>query len=287
MSTSRRWTHSTREDELLARLYERITEQQAARFAGRYDLAASGTRFRAWLEAQADERTPGLPVSRLESAAAGVRDPGGSDATDWGDWADRDADSAVTALYRMHYRALTRLAALLTEDLAVAEGIVQDSFVALHAAWPALRDGDQALAYLRRTLVSRCRPPGHRPATARNAALPGDPEPGADHPVGALLERSAVVAALRALPPRQREALILRYYSDLSESQIAAVMGISQSAVRAHTARAMSSLSAVIEKRRDDPAPPDPHRRKPAETRNPAAPGPARHPDNTGLGRCC
>jgi RNA polymerase sigma factor (sigma-70 family) len=62
-----------------------------------------------------------------------------------------------------------------------------------------------------------------------------------------LLERSAVVAALRTLPARQREALVLRYYGDLSEAQIASMMGISTGAVKSHAARAMSSLRSVLE----------------------------------------
>src|SRR5215831_8725605 len=62
-----------------------------------------------------------------------------------------------------------------------------------------------------------------------------------------LLDRTAVVAALRSLPPRQREALVLRYYGDLSEAQIASAMGISRGAVKSHTARAIASLRAVLE----------------------------------------
>jgi RNA polymerase sigma factor (sigma-70 family) len=62
-----------------------------------------------------------------------------------------------------------------------------------------------------------------------------------------LLERSEVVTALRALPPRQREALVLRYYLDLSEAQIADAMGISRGAVKSHTARAIAAMRAVLE----------------------------------------
>ena len=71
--------------------------------------------------------------------------------------------------------------------------------------------------------------------------------PSAEHDAIALAERSAVVAALRTLPPRQREALVLRYYGDLSEAQIASTMGISTGAVKSHTARAMSALRSLLE----------------------------------------
>ena len=62
-----------------------------------------------------------------------------------------------------------------------------------------------------------------------------------------LLERPAVAAALQALPARQREALVLRYYADLTEAQIASAMGISRAAVTSHTACGLSALSSVLE----------------------------------------
>src|SRR6516225_7866294 len=68
-----------------------------------------------------------------------------------------DANHAVTALYLAHYRPLVRLAALLVRDLAAAEEIVQDAFVAVHAAWPRLPDADHALPYLRRSVIDRSR----------------------------------------------------------------------------------------------------------------------------------
>jgi RNA polymerase sigma factor (sigma-70 family) len=81
----------------------------------------------------------------------------------------------------------------------------------------------------------------------RNAPKPAPDMPSAEQGALGLLERSAVVAALRELPPRQREALVLRYYGDLSEAQIALSMGISRGAVKSHTARAISALREVLE----------------------------------------
>jgi RNA polymerase sigma factor (sigma-70 family) len=72
--------------------------------------------------------------------------------------------------------------------------------------------------------------------------------PSAEQGAITLLERSEVISALRGLPDRQRQALVLRYYADLSEAQIAEMMGISKGAVKSHTARGMSSLRAVLEK---------------------------------------
>jgi DNA-binding CsgD family transcriptional regulator len=78
--------------------------------------------------------------------------------------------------------------------------------------------------------------------------LTGEVElPVAEHGALVLLERHAVVNALRSLPDRQREAIVLRYYGDLSEAEIAAAMGISRGAVKSHTARGMSTLRSVLE----------------------------------------
>ena len=163
--------------------------------------------------------------------------------------ADWDADRAVTALYATHYRSLVRLAALLVRDVATAEEVVQDSFVAMHGGWHRLRDSEKAFSYLRQSVVNRSRSVlRHRVVVDRNAPKPAPDMPSAEHGAIALLERSAVVSALRTLPPRQREALVLRYYGDLSEAQIASVMGISRGAVKSHTARAMSALRSVLER---------------------------------------
>jgi len=149
---------------------------------------------------------------------------------------DREAARAAGALYTAHYTSLVRLAVLLVRDLATAEEVVQDSFVAMQANWRRLRDSEKALPYLRRCVVNGSRSVlRHRVIVDRNAlqSLPDMP--------------SAVVAALHRLPDRQREALVLRYYAELSEAQIASAMRISRGAVKVHTARAMSALRGVLE----------------------------------------
>jgi len=160
-----------------------------------------------------------------------------------------DADRAVTAIYSEHYRSLVRLAAFLVRDNATAEEVVQDSFVAMHGAWRRLRDTDKALSYLRQSVVNRSRSVlRHRMVVDKNTPKPPPDMPSAEHGAIIQLERSAVVSALRGLPERQREALVLRYYGDLSEAQIASVMGISRGAVKSHTARAMAALRIVLER---------------------------------------
>jgi len=186
------------------------------------------------------EAVPARPINVTDTLLAGVTlEPV---AREW------DATQAVTELYTTHYRSLVRLAVLLVRDVATAEEVVQDSFVAMHGAWRRLRDSDKALSYLRQSVVNRSRSVlRHRVVVDRNAPKPAPDMPSAEQGALSLLERSAVIAALRTLPPRQREALVLKFYADLSEAQIAASMGISQGAVKSHTARGMASMRAVLE----------------------------------------
>jgi RNA polymerase sigma-70 factor (sigma-E family) len=159
------------------------------------------------------------------------------------------ADTAITELYGAHYRPLVRLAALLVHDLATAEEVVQDSFVALHSGLHRLRDSEKALAYLRTAVVNRARSVlRHRAVVDRNAPKPAPDMPSAELGALSLIERSAVVAALRRLPVRQREVVVLRFYADLSETQIALTMGITRGAVKSHTSRAMAALRSVLER---------------------------------------
>jgi RNA polymerase sigma factor (sigma-70 family) len=81
----------------------------------------------------------------------------------------------------------------------------------------------------------------------KNAPKPAPDMPSAEQGAIPLLERAAVIAALRTLPPKQREALVLKYYADLSDAQIASAMGISIGAAKAHTARGVAALRVVLE----------------------------------------
>ena len=200
-------------DVLLCQLYQQVTALQETRYGAGYDLTAGLDRYRAWLRAE------------------------------------RTADLAVMELYSQHYRSLVRLAFMLVRDTPTAEEVVQDSFVAMHGGWHRLEDTEKALAYLRQAVVNRSRSVlRHRVVVEKNLQNAPPDMPSAEHGAIALLERDAVVKALRGLPERQREAIVLRYYADLSEAEIAAVMGISRGAVKSHTARGMAALRAALEK---------------------------------------
>jgi RNA polymerase sigma-70 factor (sigma-E family) len=160
---------------------------------------------------------------------------------------DVEADRAVTALYAEHYRTLVGLAAFLVRDTATAEEVVQDSFVAMHCGWRRLRDSEKALSYLRRSVVNRSRSVlRHRMVVDKNAPQPPPDMPSAEQGAITEMDRTAVVDALRTLPLRQREALVLRFYADLPAGQIASIMGITTGAVKSHTARGMSALRSAL-----------------------------------------
>jgi RNA polymerase sigma-70 factor (sigma-E family) len=185
---------------------------------------------------------------------------------------EQAADQAVTAMYQTHYRTLVRAAALLVGDPATAEDVVQDSFIAIHRAWRRLRDPGKALPYLRRSVINNSRSVLRHGAVAGRYPLRPEPElPSAEESALAAVQRSSVLAALAALPARQREVLVLRYYADLSEAQIAAAMGISRGAVKSHAARAKGSLRALLDAYREPSAP-----RQPRALRHQAAAGPGR-----------
>jgi RNA polymerase sigma-70 factor (sigma-E family) len=156
-------------------------------------------------------------------------------------------DEAVTVMYRAHYAALVRLAAVLVGDVATAEDVVQDSFIAMHRAWWRLRDTARALPYLRRSVINRSRSVlRHRAVADRQFPTLAPELPSAEDSALAVMRRSSVLAALNTLSFRQREVVVLRYYADLSDAQIAAALGISRGAVKSHIARAKGSLRAML-----------------------------------------
>jgi RNA polymerase sigma-70 factor (sigma-E family) len=272
-------TGNSHEDMRLSRLYQQLVERQEPRFGQEYDLASGLDQYRAWLgkngeQAAQCEASPGgnpagsstvgpagpaaanadeeleangaLPASVTEAvmAASGAFQSPLSGGMEW------RADLAVMELYAQHYRALVRLAAVLVRDTPTAEEVVQDAFLAMHDGWHRLKDTDKALAYLRQAVMNKSRSVlRHRMVVEKNLQDAPPDMPSAEHGAFVLLERSAVIAALRDLPARQREAIVLRYYLDLSEADIAAAMRITRGAVKSHTSRGMAALRAALEQK--------------------------------------
>ena len=159
--------------------------------------------------------------------------------------APTDAADAVSALFREHALGLTRLAFLMLGDRFAAEDVVQDAFCGLYRAWDRLSSHDNAVGYLRVSVVNGCRSAVRR---SRRAPRPLAVAQAASAEAVALSgeERRAAVAAMRRLPARQREALILRYFADLSENEIAQAMGVSAGTVKSSTARGLAALGRML-----------------------------------------
>jgi len=166
------------------------------------------------------------------------------------------ADTAIEGLYAAHWRPLVRLAWLLVHDQGDAEDVVQDAFVATHRHWDLLRDQAAATAYLRRCVVNGCRSLGRHQlvvrrelsAAAGRADAPGrDVSASAEAAALAELGDAGMLTALHALAPRQREVLVLRYFADLSEAQIADVLQIAPGSVKAHAHRGLVALRSQVE----------------------------------------
>jgi RNA polymerase sigma-70 factor (sigma-E family) len=153
----------------------------------------------------------------------------------------------VTALYAEHALGLVRLAVLLVGDRASAEDVVQDAFLGLYRRWERLTDTSTPVAYLRVSVLNGCRTALRRRSRARSVGnLTERPADSAEAVALLSEEQRAVAGALRRLPERQREALVLRYYLDLSEADIAAAMGISRGTVKSTTSRALATVGRTL-----------------------------------------
>jgi len=138
--------------------------------------------------------------------------------------------------YRAQYEPMLRLAYLLTGSRAAAEDLVQDAFIRVQPRYPAL---DSPAAYLRRTVTNACYS-WHRRRQREEAYRPAPVE-------GVAPEHDDVWDALAKLAPRRRAALVLRYYLDLSEADIAAALGCRRGTVKSLTHRGLADLKDVLE----------------------------------------
>jgi RNA polymerase sigma-70 factor (sigma-E family) len=158
----------------------------------------------------------------------------------------------VEELYRAQWHAMVRLAALLVDDVGSAEDVVQDAFIGLHRRAGQLRSADAALAYLRTSIVNGSRSVLRRRQVARRHLRLVQAQPGvqvvapADQPLIVADENRELIAAVRLLPRRQREVLILKYWSHLSDAEIAANLGVSVSTVKSTASRGIDALESRL-----------------------------------------
>ena len=149
-------------------------------------------------------------------------------------------------LFRTHAKGLTGLARLLVDEPGAAEELVQDAFVGLHRNWRRLRDPAAAPAYLRSSVINGARSRRRRKKVDLARLLP-PAGAGPDESAMAAAERRAVAVAVRRLPRRQRECVVLRYYLDLAEAEIASTLSVSAGSVKTHLHRGLAALGVQLE----------------------------------------
>ena len=157
------------------------------------------------------------------------------------------AESILRDLYDRHWAALVRLAGLLLGSTDAAEEVVQDAYVAIFRRIDRFADAGDAYGYLRTSVVNGCRSVHRHRAVVHRKPVSVDPEPvRPDEIVERQQGDERVLALLDTLPRRQREVLVLRYYADASEAEIAETLGISRGAVKSHAHRGMNALRSVL-----------------------------------------
>ena len=181
-----------------------------------------------------------------------------------GGWADRDlgqqrprrAKHATDPLdllagaFCRRYQPMVRLAQLLLGDRASAEDVVQEAYARLHGRIASLSDPAGADAYLRVIVVNLARSAQRRRSlTRRHAAADPTAKDAVDDGAQARAEREAVLVALQRIARRQRECLVLRYYLDLPQAEVAGVLGISQGSVKTHTSRGLAAMAKLLGER--------------------------------------
>lgn len=163
--------------------------------------------------------------------------------------AGRDGDEGYAELFAGQFTRMVRLAAMLGAD--DPEDVAQEAFVRLHGRARTLRDPYAAVGYLRTTVVNLTRSRHRHLGVARRATdRPGPDAASAEHLVIGREDSRALVAAMGRLSPRHREALVLRYWLDLTEAEMAEAMRVSRGTVKAHVSRGLDALATLMEEHR-------------------------------------
>jgi RNA polymerase sigma-70 factor (sigma-E family) len=156
----------------------------------------------------------------------------------------------VERLYHQEAASLVRLARLFTDDRTGAEDIVQEAFIKLYHAAERINDPDRSAAYLRSIVLNLARDQNRRGLMSlrhQDSMFEGRmPEVPEDRVVLGE-EQAEVIDALNTLPRRQRDCLVLRFYSEMTEREIGDTLGISPNSVKTHCQRGMATLAERLE----------------------------------------
>lgn len=180
------------------------------------------------------KRTGELPVSETNwrqgnKSSETTRSPGRED---------------LQSLYLRHGPSVFRLAYVLTRDRALAEDLTQEAFVRLASRFRHIRAPEAIPGYLRQTLINLVRNHTRRRAIERSA-LSRIPVDGGRSSSDEVDERRDILARLQLLPQRQRTAIVLRFYEDLPESEVARLLGVSVKAVNSLVSRGLKGLRSL------------------------------------------
>lgn len=160
-----------------------------------------------------------------------------------------ERDALTEHLYRTEYWTLVGLSRLLVDHQHEAEEVTQEAFARLYASFRRIDDRDRALAYLRSIVLNLSRNRLRRRRTARNSAHLLETEAQTNVPRDVLtnVDRTRVVEAIRLLPRRQADCIVLQFYLECTEREIADTLDISAGSVKQHLSRARQRLSAELE----------------------------------------
>ncbi len=164
--------------------------------------------------------------------------------------AELDRRALMEDLYQRESVSLVRLARLFTDDRNAAEDLVQEAFIRLFHSAHRIQDAARVAAYLRSIVLNLARDHNRRGLMSLrhqdamvDRAVPEQP----DEEVVRTEGQAAILDALRSLSPRQRDCLVLRFYLELSESEIAGTLDISANSVKTHCRRGLAAMASLLE----------------------------------------
>lgn len=166
-----------------------------------------------------------------------------------------EVDSFVVAMYEQHGQGLVRMVRLFVDDRNAAEDLVQEAFIRLARSAHKIKDDRKAAAYLRSIVLNLARDHNRRGLVSLRHRLPLDDREASTEDIVVLSEEhQRVVDALRALPNRQRDCLVLRYFDEFGVDEIAEALGISRNSVKTHLTRGMRALEGLLTEPAEDSA---------------------------------
>jgi RNA polymerase sigma-70 factor (ECF subfamily) len=185
------------------------------------------------------EMAVALPIWMTDATAAA---PFGAVAPD----ASIDVDALVIDLFRQEAGSLVRLTRLFVDDRNAAEDLVQEAFIRLARSAHRIRDPEKAPAYLRSIVLNLARDHNRRGLVSMRHHMPEDDQAAVEDEIALRDDQQRVIDALRELPHRQRDCIVLRYYDDLGIDDIASTLGISRNSVKTHLGRGLDRLEREL-----------------------------------------